>query len=45
MRSLRLRVILPTWFKHIIDKAVDAADGTGTLDRVVEAEPAVFGQL
>jgi hypothetical protein len=31
MRSLRLRVILPTWCKHIIDDAVDAADGTGTL--------------
>jgi hypothetical protein len=31
MCSLRLRVILPTWCKHIIDNAVDAADGTGTL--------------
>jgi hypothetical protein len=31
VRSLRRRVILPTWCKHIIDKAVDAADGTGTL--------------
>ena len=26
-----LRVILPTRCKHIIDDAVDAADGTGTL--------------